>query len=107
MAEQAQIDEAKDFMSQGSVWDDAKINTLLDAGTTLPNIMVRYWQNYAANAVNFVSITEDGSSRDIKSIYDNAMKQVDYWKERVAQEEKPVVNETLRGRIAFHTITRV
>jgi len=107
MADDADVARVLNLMPTDAAWSKSKISDQIDAGNSDATIMVAFWQNYAAQAVNFVSITEDGSSRDLRTIFDNAQRMITYWKGVLDEEQKPTVNEALRSRIAFHPITRV
>lgn len=110
MADQAVIDEILDQLpvdAEANGWTAEKIATLLDTGSTLNRVMVRYWQGVAAQTSAFVSVQESGSSRDLSTIHSNAVRMAQYWADRVAQEEKPTTEAAARGRVRIYTATRI
>lgn len=110
MAEQASIDNVKELSpSDVGTWgyDDAKIGVLLDSGLTVNKVLARIWNAQAARTVNFVDVSESGSSRSISTIHSNAVRMAAYFDEKVAAEDRPTTEAAARGRVVSYTATRV
>lgn len=110
MAEQAVIDEIVDQLPVDAAtrgWTAEKIGELLDSGSTVNKVMLRYWQGVAAQTSAFVSVQESGSSRDLSTIHSNAVRMAQYWADRVVQEDKPTVEAAARQRARIYTATRI
>lgn len=102
--------EVKDNLPNFAVnegWDDAKIQAMIDAQTSLGRIMLTYWQGKAAATSEYVSVSESGSTRSLSDVYNNAVEMMKYWRDVVAKEEAATDDNPGFRRIGFGRITRV
>lgn len=88
MAEQILVEEVKDLLPEDSGWDDDKIKTYLDAGNSVYAVLRKFWESRAAKYHSMIDVSEHGSSRSMSRLYDNALKQAEYWDSKVAKEEE-------------------
>ncbi len=88
-------------------WDQTRITNVLDSGVSPVGAIRNFWQYRVAQTVNFVDVSESGSSRSLSTIHKNALSLLDYWDKRLKDDEAVDPEETTRGRIAFHKATRV
>lgn len=88
-------------------WDDARINTLLEADVSVSRILVTYWSQRAASTVNYVNVSESGSSRSLSDAHKNALDMLKYWTDRAKDEEVITPEEAGVRPIAFRRATRV
>jgi hypothetical protein len=102
----AQVTELLPDAAASEGWDDDKIGTLIDAGNSNNQILMRYWESRAASTAHLISISEDGSSRDLSVIHSNAVAQVNYWANKVKFDDEVTDRETRRGRAVSHTAVR-
>ncbi len=87
-------------------WTSEKVQTLVDAGTSLSRIMMTYWSFRAASLSKLVNVSESGSSRSLQDAYKNALDLLNYWTKRATDEEKTEVDPAVRP-IAFRRLKRV
>lgn len=88
-------------------WDNIKLAAMLDAGNTPAKVMSMYWHAQAAQSATYVDISESGSSRNLSTVYKNAIELAKYWDSRVEQEEQEETQPETRQRITFHRARRV
>lgn len=88
-------------------WDETKITAELDAGNSAVQTVRNFWSYRASSTNEFTDISESGSSRSLESVWQHAMKMLQYWDGRVQQEKDEDGDVNPRGRISFHTATRV
>src|SRR5690242_7393543 len=84
--EEVKANLPKDASTLG--WDDSKIQPLVDAGISLPRIMMDFWNGRAADTHKLVSVSESGSTRSLSDIYNNAVEMLKYWTQRASSEEQ-------------------
>lgn len=73
-------------------YDDTRIGEDLDAGMTGNAIAFAWWSFRAANTVNLTSVSESGSSRQLREIHQNAVGMRDYFgKLKLAEEAVEVI----------------
>lgn len=114
MATELEILDLRALLSEDSAsdpaWTDGLIGERIDSQTRKSEIVLLYWRQRAAKTANLVSISENGSTRNLESIHKNAMAQVEYWAgevEREKTEEEEAASDEPRTRIRFHRVTRV
>ncbi|AOE44825.1 hypothetical protein BI084_gp13 [Gordonia phage Terapin] len=88
MAEAGAIEDVKDLLPAENDWTDDKIGAKLDAGRTVFGVVQNYWESQAARFHAAMDVNESGSVRSFSRLYDNALKQAEYWSSRVAKEEE-------------------
>lgn len=88
-------------------WNDAKINAMLDAGNSLNQILLRFWEVKAAESAKLISISESGSSRDLAAIHRQALSMAQYWADKIKSETAIEDAAARRGRARIHIATRV
>lgn len=109
MATQEQIDIVKGMLPPDAAtygWDDAKIETLIDALISNNRIVLQYWELTAARMSKMVDTAESGSSRKMSDLFDNAIAMAKYWKGIVEDEETPIVVPVVK-RSGTRPINRV
>lgn len=114
MATALEIADLRALLSEDALtdenWTDALIGERLDSGQTQSEVVLAYWRQRAAKTSNLVSISENGSTRNLEVIHKNAMAQVAYWAGEVSREkaeEDQAAADEPRNRIRFHRVTRV
>ncbi|UVK63818.1 hypothetical protein SEA_LILYPAD_14 [Gordonia phage LilyPad] len=106
MAEPTDIEDVKDLLPSDQDWNDEKIAGKLDAGRSVYAVVQNYWESQAAKFHAAMDINESGSSRSFSRLYDNALKQAEYWSGRVSKEEEDLANEQ-SDHAAVHLATRL
>jgi hypothetical protein len=110
MAELSDIASVLDLMpgDEGD-WDETRIETHLDSGKTVPQVMQLFWEGKASKLYSMIDVSESGSSRSMSRLYDNAVKLAEYWAAKVAKEkeDQEAEEEKQDQRIRFNRITRV
>lgn len=114
MATELEIEDARALLSPEALtdpsWSDAKIGERLDSGMSQSQLALTFWRQRAAQTSNLVSVSENGSTRNLEVIHKNAAAQVSYWAAVVDEErrnEENEANDQPRNRIRFHRVTRV
>lgn len=81
--------------SDTTVYSDAELTSRLDAGTALGYTYaypaLKIWEEKAARYSALVNISEGGSSRSNATLFDNALKMVNLYREIVAAEKALLV----------------
>lgn len=90
----------------GEGWDEAKINSLVEAGTSLARIMMTYWSGRAAAYSKFVTVSESGSTRSLSDVHKQALDMLKYWTDRSNREEG-IVDDPRQRPISFGRMKRV
>lgn len=108
MAEQDAIDAVKvnlpaDAGEDG--FDDVFIGSLLDGGISNTKITLSFWAARVGKLSTVVDVTENGSSRQLSNLFNQAKTAYDLWFERNRLEDNPP--PVTRSNIRFHTATRV
>lgn len=106
MAEESDIENVMDLLPEDSDWDNAKVSSYLDGGKSVYGVVQAFWESRAARLYTAIDVQESGSSRSLSRLYDNALKQAEYWASRVEAEEAQE-EEDSTGHISFNTITRI
>lgn len=107
---QTPLQDVKDNLPAEAVtqgWDDEKIQTLLTAQVSVSRILVTYWSQRAAATVNYVNVSESGSSRSLSDAHRNALEMLKYWTARAKDEEVITPEEEGIRPISFNRATRV
>lgn len=111
MADQKDIDAVLDVIPSDAVesgWTPDKIADYLDSGKKLARIASMYWEKIASDTYKFVSISESGSSRDLRTIHTNAVAMAKLWGDRAQAEETPVVPVVpVKAGVVLHTMNRI
>lgn len=89
-------------------WDRERVTALLDQGSSVNQLMSRFWNAKAAASATMVDISESGSSRSLSTIHENAVRMARYWDDRVKSDEDAALEaSTTRGRVTLHRARRV
>lgn len=107
MADESDIEDVKDLLPSDSEWDDEKIGLKLDAGRTVFQVVQNYWESMASRYHSMIDVSESGSSRSLSRLYDNALKQAEYWKSRADKEAEETEEDEDDRPLNFNSITRV
>lgn len=113
MAEQAAIDAVKKEIPDDSDTlfglDDSTIGAFLDGGLSSTKATLASWRAIAGKLTMTVDVTESGSSRQLGTTFDNAMKMVEYWQKLSDAEDKDADDDGLpdKPRARVHTAVRV
>ena len=103
----AVLDDVKENLPAGlDDWTDEYISGLIASGITKNRILNRAWLAKASSASEMVDISESGSSRNISSIYKNAMDMAEYWG-RLADKEEDNGSAGGKARSRTHRAVRV
>lgn len=110
MADQGDIEDVKDLLPADSGWDDTKIGEKLDGGgedgRSVYAVVQNYWESMAAKFHAAMDVNESGSVRSFSRLYDNALKQAEYWSSKVAKEEEEA-EEDSEEHATVHLATRL
>jgi hypothetical protein len=94
-----------------SGWDDNRIGEDLDSGMTANQVALAWWSYRSAKTVNLTSVSESGSSRQLREIHQNAVAMRDYFKKLVdadaAEAEEPETDATRGPGIRTFPIRRI
>ena len=113
MAEVRTVSQVADLLPVGAkvgseAWDRVKIDSLLDEGNTVNQLMSRYWHAQAAATATMVDVSESGSSRSLSSIHENAVRMAQFWDEKVrAEEEDAAQAANTRNSVVIHRAVRI
>lgn len=108
MAEQDVIDQVKANISDDASddgWDDNFIGAQLDAGASVTKVTLAFWGARVGKLADVVDVTENGSSRQLSNLFNQAKVLYDLWLDKSKLEDNPI--PVTRSRIAFHKMTRV
>lgn len=110
MASELSLAEVNDLLpSDQTEWDDTNISAYLDGGKSVAGTLRVFWQKRASEYSTQIDVSESGSSRSLSRLYDNAIRQVEYWDGVVKAEEEKADEEAKANddRIRFNQITRI
>lgn len=108
MADQTQIDLVKANIPDDAIddgWTDEFIGQLLDGGISITKVTLSFWAARVGKYAAVVDVTENGSSRQLSNLFNQAKIAYDLWLDKSKLEDNPIP-ET-RSHIAFHKATRV
>lgn len=88
-------------------WDAARVETLLDQGNSVNQLMARFWNAKAAETSMLVDISESGSSRSLSTVHENAVRMARYWDDRVKADEDAETEVPVRSSAVIHRARRV
>lgn len=89
-------------------WNDIKVGAALDSGKSVLRVIVSFWEKRVADTAEYVSISESGSSRDLRTIHTNAIAIAAMWRERAEKAEAAVLNPIVAVRgTRVKQITRI
>lgn len=112
MATAAQLREVRELLgpdASAGGWADDRVTSDLDSGLHKYQIAEAWWRYRAASTANLVSISESGSSRDLRTIHTNALALADLYAKLYAAATAvvdPGVVVPTRG-IVVHPIRRI
>ena len=107
MADEATIAAVKANIADnpGDAWSDAAIEALLDSGLSVTKVTLQFWASRVAKYSTAIDVSENGSSRSLSTLFQQAKEAYDMWLQRSKDEENPEVPN--RFRVAFHKAKRV
>lgn len=74
------------------VWDDTKIESVLDSAGSVAKTMQAFWQAKVNATYRLVDVQESGSSRSLSTAYRNAQEQLQRWDAEVVKEAQEVAD---------------
>lgn len=90
MATSDEIQDVKDMLGPDAAaegWDDARIDSELDAGRR-PNLIARdFWENRMAKTSTLANVSESGSSRQLSQLFTNAQSLAAYYRGAAAADD--------------------
>lgn len=63
-------------------WDETKISAGLDAGSTVGEVVLEYWESRMAETSELVNVSESGSSRNLADIHKHAVQMAKYYQDK-------------------------
>lgn len=89
-------------------WDSTRIGADLDAGMHRYAIAEAWWRYRAAHTANLTSMSESGSSRQLREIHQNAVALADKYAALLAEATAPPGGVTVAPRfLRTHPIRRI
>lgn len=76
MASDADVQAVREMLgpdASAAGWTDVRIAADLDSGLHRYQVATNWWRYRASTTVNLVSVSESGSTRDLRSIHTNAL----------------------------------
>ncbi len=112
MATDAQVQAVRELLgpdASAGGWTDDRIKVDIDAGLHKYAIAEAWWRYRAASTANLVSISESGSTRDLRQIHTNAVSLADQYARLLAAATAVVepTPETATRGITVHPIRRI
>lgn len=106
MADAALVENVKLHLPDEPAWDDSKIGSILDSGSSVAATVAMYYSNRMANTAKYVDVNESGSVRSLSVIWQHYSDMYDKWQARADRETELEDTETQRRGITFGKISR-